>query len=240
MPSTNLWPAMQWGFQDSLNPCGLTTLLIFIFFLQQWASTPRRNVILTTTFFISACTTKFLSVIGAFDRLLNNSIILEGIRIFYLILGIIFLGGSTGLLRLWWRSKRMEDTGEKQDVSLRGGRPWMMMKQSCLWPLIVIALSFGFFLTLTGSVLARDYLLFVKLFDISTDGGSRWLMTTVVILYCTASSTSILLGGVVRQWMVALGSRQIGTKFSPYVRVTAAAALLAVGLGLIYSFLIHP
>ena len=236
-----LVPALTSGLGDSINPCNFATLLIFIIILSHIAYTPLRIIILGGLFIGLAGGVQWLSVTGLWDQLLTAKIILDAMRIGYLLIAAAFL--FLGIMHIldWWRYKREHDTNcfkLQLPVFFRNKSENSPLK---FWKKVLafmsnVSLIFvaAIFMSFIGAVYPQsEYMYIVHSFLVS--GGGREFARQSFGLYSLAMVLPLIITWFVILFLALWKKR--GAKIISYYKGILSALFISTGLGLGYFFL---
>lgn len=240
-------PPFFLGLQDSLNPCGLASLIIFLAFLAVVAKTRKRLIWCGLVFILMAALTRAFFVLGGLDTLLNQSFIFNMIRWLYLGLGVLFIFCGFGHFKDWLNYKRnqkmesfifkvpayfQENFGLKTEASRRRVKIKIFLLSIGLFLLSAVM---GFFIEIMESLLAQDYVLFINLM---THGQTKISLIFSLFLFSFSSLLSIV--GVWLMMIWIFSSQKVRKSFLgsiSFIKIVSSAILLSSGFGLMYSFL---
>jgi len=239
--SFSLIPSLTFGVSDGINPCGVTTSLIFFIFLVRVAHTRRQILLLGFVYIIAAGVANYFLLMGAGDIILQGAFIQKMIRILYLVFACVFV--LTGVWHFvdWWRYKCANDV-----KCFRIKLPGFFGQQPCLKTSSKVAAIFrkglialvGIILAFLTAIMANiypqsEYIFILHSFMMS--GGDLVFVWWSFVLYSLAFILPVIITWVFIIWM---SERSLVTgKFVSYFKGVLAAVLIATGIGLGYVFL---
>jgi len=236
-----LVPALTTGLGDSVNPCNFATLLIFVTILSYIAHTPLRIIIFGGLFIAFAGGIQLLSVWGLLDQMLTQPIILDVIRIGYLLTAAVFL--FLGIMHIldWWRYKQQSDTkcfklplpvffrNKSEDHQLK------LWKKVLIFSLNLCLVAFSaFIMSFIGTVYPQSKYMFV-VHSFLMAGGDRGFAQQSFSVYSLAMILPLIIA-----WFVILCLalwKKRGVKIVSYYKGILSALFISTGLGLGYFFL---
>ena len=196
----NLWtkdfflliPALQVGMEDSLNPCGLASVVTFILFLSIVGKTKKRLFFLGLFYLIAALRFQWMSCKGYWDMFMVSPKILSIIMGVYGVMAAVFFFLGVVHLMDWIHYRRtlsIEHFKIKSPVFLMGRqaeisnhRIRVILKTAAL---VMTAYFLGGMMTLMGSMYPQqEYIFMVHSFGLS--GGNRGFVQSSFFLYSFA------------------------------------------------------
>ena len=226
--------AIVFGINDSFNPYALSMVLCSLCFLASIGNTTR-NIILSGWFVIG--TTVVSTFLGAWGEnmfwlehpAVNRAIhfLSLGVAVFLLVVGYL-------LFQQWWQSKT-PDTSQRLPLFLLAETVKAAKKDIGF---IFVSMILGLAAVLLGSLWPKDQNIYILYYFLFTSGNGL-LATLFFALYGLAYSFPFLAVWGIVFWIKRSGKlRNDFLNAISWVRVCFAAIFIAVGLGLIYLFVI--
>ena len=239
------WKIFLQGLEDSFQPIPLTTLLLFFIFLSSTGCSRLRVFFAGVCFILTILCGNLLLILGGFDLFLNDPVLMQAIRIAYLILALTFI--ILGVLYFWdWiQYKRRQGAYSgiiqravflKEWNRTRKGKLNLLM--DILWATIG-AIALGFLVTILSSASPQDYGTFINFLEVLSTQGKKTAFLSLG-MYSFAFIAPILF-----VWVSILGvmsSSKINailntTVAMSFTRIVSSAIFLSMGMGLGYMFL---
>ncbi|OGX39454.1 MAG: hypothetical protein A3G91_03965 [Omnitrophica WOR_2 bacterium RIFCSPLOWO2_12_FULL_50_9] len=238
--------AIALGINDSLNPYGLSIVLLFLIFLSFYGCAPGHVIISGLFLTLSLSLMIFLSIVRGYDIWLESAVMNTAVRI--LSLGMAAVLGGFGFISFseWWRGKkdsRAGGAGVNRLPVFLGAYPAHnavpCSRRGVLREfvsLIIVSVLLGTLGTVLGSLWPKSQHLYLSYYSLMTAGRPQ-----AVILFLGFYSLASAFCVVV-VWLVVLSIsyseriKGILIKAVSFVRITSSAVLLSMGLGLLYLF----
>lgn len=231
-----LYPALQAGFKDVLNPYNAATVLVFLIILSIWARKPLNIVLVGGVFIFTIGCAYFTSVFGYWDGLYLNEPFTSLIYIIYLLLGGAFI--LLGILEImdrvrFKRESRIERFRlrlpcffrEDQGMKSRGRLISIILGIGSILLTFFIAQFIG---VLAASFPQDEYIYVVYSFLLS--GGNKGFVLRTFLLYCL-----VLIMPLIIAWIVVYfcSKKCKGNLRAVLIYKTVLSALyIATGVGL--------
>lgn len=226
--------AFEIGLQDAWHPVGLTTLLVFVWFLTRHPRTIAVYLLSGCAFLYASFQYRELLITGVLDKGLTFTGVLTGLRIFYLGLGILFFVYGIKLWRQWWQFRFKGIAIPQREAPTQSPKKFKRISKA----LSIIGFHYvlGMVLVLTSSIITQDYGVYILILDAASKGISG-AAQDVTVGYFMGSSIF-----VITIWLL-LGFKFVGKgavvleKIKPTCLIVSSASFMAVSLGLIVQFI---
>ncbi len=238
--------AIALGINDSLNPYGLSIVLLFLVFLSFYGRAPGHVIISGLFLALSLSLVTFISIVRGYDIWLESAAVNTVVRILSWGMAAVFVWLGFMSFSDWWRGKKDGRAGSAEINHLPvflGACP-AHHAVSCsgrgvlrdFVGLMIISVLLGTLGTVLGSLWPKSQHLYLSYYSLVTAGRPQ---ATVLFLgfYSLASAFCVVV-----MWLVVLSisyserMKGILIKAVSFVRITSSAVLLSMGLGLLYLF----
>jgi len=241
----SLFPFTIGGLTDSVNPCGLTIVVVFVMGLLAFGHL--RPVLRKAGFFVAALfLTKFFMTAGLFEGFRSSSAFFFMGRMIYLLMGAVAIVLAGFHMRDWWVYKKTHSVeafkiawpaaiqsasqGVESPENIKAQSPWEKKRWSFLM------FFGGIFMGFLGSVCPQPGYITTLLY--AHIGRGRFLQAGFGLLVYSLGFVFPLLGAwALMMWMIrSQMCKSFLREHMAFCKIICSAALFAVGLGLIYTF----
>lgn len=232
------FPAFSLGLKDSLSPCAVVTIFVFLIFLSRCGYSKKAIRVFGAFFIVAALLTNVSNVMGFFDAWFLCPDFIYAVRLAYIILAICFLVLGYVQFRDWIKYKKNQDTNTftiKPPIFLNVASGSVTRTRKFLLFLSSIFLGSGF--TLLSSYWPQDYYLSVL--------ANYWyagnqVMPIFILMFCYSAGFVFLL---FLWWIFILymaGSqamKNLLNRYTGFLKILFSSLFLSIGLGLGFLFL---
>lgn len=236
-------PFVVGGLTDSINPCALTTIVLFVISLSFFANHRKGMVVFGGCFILGVLGTIFLLTMGLADPVRSSPVFFLACRIIYLVIALIALGLGIVNLRDWWIIKRRKSTGfsegkfstifQRLDQSaLKISADW----KNALW-FSFVCIAAGILTAFVMSIYPEQTYISRAVYTLNIQQQS---MNAIMSLFLY--SLCFVFPLVFSLIFVSLSSQSkfflmIVQRHQPAVKMVCSAVFFAIGLGLMVAFL---
>ena len=233
--------AFKAGLGDSINPCVLASVLLFIVYISFQGKSKRRIFFLGLLYILASVRMQQMIIAGFWDGLLMNSVVQRLISIVYFCIAVGFIVLSA-LHFLDWQSSRFGY--DKRRLWLNGPAFLHARKDTALKPGIRCAIQLVFaaisaylisaVFTLIAAIYPQtEYIYIVHSFGVS--GGDRNLVKGMFFYYSVAMALPVIV-----VWVVLMLGKLFSngrTNIQVFYNGVMASLFCSGGLGLMYFVL---
>ena len=241
----SITPAIVLGLEDSVTPCALVTLVVFVMLLSRLGGTYRKVLCLGALFLVTAFVTKFSVIFGILDVALSSVSINKAIRVVYLVVGIGFI--VFGILHLmdWVRCKQGNDGNHfliklpvilKEAVSPAQRSQNFLIRLLKIVGLIYLFMFSGITFVFMSSIWAQDYLLYWMVYALLANK-EFYAASSAVSFSVFMFMLPLLVSWLAMIWITKSSrARAQLTKSVRVLKLSCSALYLTIGVGLIVGF----
>ena len=247
----SMLPFFTAGLTDSLNPCAMTAIALFLVFLAVVGKTPQRILVLGTYFILGYSVTILGVIMGFLDLVIGALTIQLILRYLFLLLAFMAIGLGTVSMVDWWRYKKFQDTNrfiikypsilfssEQEKADSRMGDKILFSSYKNIWEHPVFwAWVAGISTALLGSLWPPSYLLVNQYLGLFTPGEQ---LTSFLTFFVYTILMVLPMIGVFAGILYLIYNEKNLVKIkraAAIVKIISGALFLGLGVGLIYFFI---
>ena len=231
--------AFRLGIENSVNPCSMTALVVFILFISWVGSDVKRSLTAGFCFALIFFLINILLTLAVFDKWLNRPQVMQGIKIIYLIISLAFAWLAALNIIDWGRLKQglpATQCAIRTPVFIKNFQNSDLSRKPLSYPkLIFLSIILSVVFALLGSIWPPSYIMFIVFCSLLAKGNftASFLSIAIYSFGCTSLLIAIwiLLTFIVRKGPVLLSINGL-----IQLKIVSVAVFLSTAMGLMFLF----